>query len=229
MDYYYLIIVKFLTGFFIVIFYLNLSGKTQLSQLTPVDFVGNFVLGGIIGGVIYDNNISIHQYIFVLLIGILIIFCFNFFTKHFISFRSFTSGNTIPIIKNKKLLIANILAKKNKIDILNIISQLRVRGIYSFADIVYAQIEPDGQITVSCDKNHIPGEIIIYNGQIRTNALDHIAHNETWLNRQLKQAKIKQKDVFILEFHSHKLLFILTDGKTKSFPIHHNSPLKPEN
>lgn len=216
---YCLIIVKFLIGFFLIIFYLRLSGKTQLSQLTPIDFVGNFVLGGIIGGVIYNNDISIHQYIIVLVIGIIIIFCFNFFAKQFISFRSFTSGETIPIIKNKKFLMDNILERKNKVDILNIASQLRMRGIYSFADIVYAQIEPDGQITVSCDKNHVPAEIVIYNGQIRSNALTRINQRESWLCTQLKQANIKQQDIFMVECHQHNLLFILKDGTLKSMPL----------
>ncbi len=50
MEYYGYILLKFVIGFVIVITHLNLSGKTQLSQMTPVDFIGNFVLGGIIGG-----------------------------------------------------------------------------------------------------------------------------------------------------------------------------------
>lgn len=46
MTYYYaLVIVKFFIGFTIVITHMNLSGKTQLSQMTPIDFIGNFVLG----------------------------------------------------------------------------------------------------------------------------------------------------------------------------------------
>lgn len=57
MEYYGYVLVKFILGFAIVITHLNFSGKTQLSQMTPVDFIGNFVLGGIIGGVIYSDAI----------------------------------------------------------------------------------------------------------------------------------------------------------------------------
>lgn len=45
MDYYGYILLKFFIGFAIAITHLNLSGKTQLSQMSPVDFIGNFVLG----------------------------------------------------------------------------------------------------------------------------------------------------------------------------------------
>lgn len=215
MDYYYWIVIKFLIGFFLIIAYLNISGKTQISQLTPIDLVGNFVLGGIIGGITYNDKIPIYQYIIVLLIGLLIIFCLNFFAKHFTLFRSFTSGDPIPIIKNKQFLMKNILEKKNKIDILNVASQLRVKGIYSVKEITYAQIEPNGDLTVSCDKNKIPGEIILHNGKIRPNALKRIDKNKKWVMAKIKNAGLCQKDIFILEFHQNILFFVMKDGYLK--------------
>ena len=39
MTYYLLVIVKFIIGFVIVLTHMNISGKTQLSQMTPVDFI----------------------------------------------------------------------------------------------------------------------------------------------------------------------------------------------
>lgn len=84
MAYYYsLIILKFIIGFAIVITHMNLSGKTQLSQMTPIDFIGNFVLGGIIGGVIYSDTIPLYQYVTILIIGVLFISFLNFLTKRF--------------------------------------------------------------------------------------------------------------------------------------------------
>ncbi|MGP1190645.1 hypothetical protein ACJ8KY_23915, partial [Serratia sp. CY54781] len=82
MEYYGYILLKFVIGFVIVITHLNLSGKTQLSQMTPVDFIGNFVLGGIIGGVIYSDSIPLYQYVVVLLIGVGLISLLNAISKH---------------------------------------------------------------------------------------------------------------------------------------------------
>lgn len=59
MIFYGLVVIKFLIGFFVVIAYFNLSGKSQISQLSPIDLIGNFILGGIIGGVIYSDTIAI--------------------------------------------------------------------------------------------------------------------------------------------------------------------------
>ena len=48
MNFYMLVFVKFIIGFAVVIFYFNQSGKTQLSQMTPIDLIGNFILGGLL-------------------------------------------------------------------------------------------------------------------------------------------------------------------------------------
>ena len=40
---------KILVGFVVIIIYLKLSNKSQVSELTPIDFIGNFIIGGIIG------------------------------------------------------------------------------------------------------------------------------------------------------------------------------------
>ncbi len=117
MEYYGFVLVKFIIGFVIVITHLNLSGKTQLSQMTPIDFIGNFVLGGIIGGVIYSDSIPLYQYLIVLLIGVFLISLLNAISKHVNFFRSMAIGQPIPIIKKGRFLVENISDNKNKIDI----------------------------------------------------------------------------------------------------------------
>lgn len=115
MEYYLLVLAKFVIGFLIVISHLNFSGKTQLSQMTPVDFIGNFVLGGIIGGVIYNDVIPLYQYIIVLIIGVMLISLLNAVSKRFFIFRSFAIGNPIPIIKDGKFIMENILKRKTRL------------------------------------------------------------------------------------------------------------------
>ena len=40
---------KLLIGVTLIVLHLRLTGKQQTVQLTPIDFIGNFILGGIIG------------------------------------------------------------------------------------------------------------------------------------------------------------------------------------
>ncbi|MFG1174680.1 DUF421 domain-containing protein [Erwiniaceae bacterium CAU 1747] len=215
MEYYGFVLVKFIIGFAIVITHLNLSGKTQLSQMTPIDFIGNFVLGGIIGGVIYSDAIPLYQYVLVLLIGVGLISLLNAISKHVHFFRDVTIGQPIPFIKEGKFLVETISNKKNKIDILNVSSQLHAKGIHSFQEIVYAQIEPNGQITAVCEKSEMPSVIIMKDGKARKYALNEIGRDEEWLDDEMKKVSVTSEDVFIAEFWTGRLTFILKNGEVK--------------
>ncbi|AUX73045.1 DUF421 domain-containing protein [Erwinia pyrifoliae] len=215
MIYYAIVLTKFVIGFVVVISHLNFSGKTQLSQMTPVDFIGNFVLGGIIGGVIYSDAIPMHQYILVLLIGVSLISLLNWVSKHIWFFRSFTIGEPIPIIKNGKFLMDNILKRKNKIDILNVASQLHSQGIHSFQEIRYAQIEPSGSLSVVCEGGKMPSIILMKDGAPRFSELNGIEKDEDWLNSKLERIAVERDDIFIAEFWDGKLTFILKNGDVK--------------
>ena len=119
---------------------MNISGKTQLSQLTPIDFIGNFVLGGIMGGVIYTDAIPLYQYVIVFLIGVFFISFLNYISKKFNFFRAVAIGNPIPIIKKGRFIMENITEKKNKIDILNITSRLHAKEFILFKKLIMLKL-----------------------------------------------------------------------------------------
>lgn len=215
MEYYLWVLAKFLIGFLIVILHLNFTGKTQLNQMTPVDFIGNFVLGGIIGGVIYNEDIPIHQYIFVLLIGVGLISLLNWICKHVSFFRMFAIGEPIPIMKDGRFLMDNILRKKNKIDILNVASLLHAQGITSFQEVNYAQIEPSGSLTVLTDKGKYPSLILFKDGEARKTELERINKDEKWLEQKIQQHHLSENNLFLIEFWEGRLNFILRSGEVK--------------
>lgn len=215
MGYYGFVLLKFIIGFIIVIAHLNFSGKTQLSQMTSVDFIGNFVLGGIIGGVIYNDVIPMYQYILVLLMGVSLISALNWVSKHVNIFRAVTIGEPIPIIKNGRFLMDNILSKQNKIDIMSVSSQLHTQGIHSFQQVRYAQIEPSGQLSVVCEGTKIPAVIVMQYGKSRPYDLDSVDKDEAWLNDQIARLGIQPEEVFIAEFWGGKINVILMNGDIK--------------
>ena len=51
-----LVTIKLLIGFFAMVTTINLSGKGNLAPSSASDQIVNYVLGGIIGGVIYSNT-----------------------------------------------------------------------------------------------------------------------------------------------------------------------------
>lgn len=215
MEYYVMVLVKFLIGFLIVILHLNFSGKTQMNQMSPVDFIGNFVLGGIIGGVIYNQDIPLLQYIIVLLTGVLLISLLNWVCKHVWFFRSFAIGEPITIIKDGRFVMKNILEKNNKVDILNIASILHSQGITSFQEVSYAQIEPSGSLTAITEKGKYPSLILFKNGEYRVPDLHKIDKDTDWLKQQLQEQGLAEEDVYLVEYWDGKLNFIQHNGEVK--------------
>ncbi len=213
MPYYLLALIKFIIGFTIILTHMNLSGRTQLSQMTPVDFIGNFVLGGIIGGVIYSDAIPLTQYIVVLLIGVSMINLIHWISKHIKKVRNVTIGNPITIIKDGKFQMETLKEKQNKIDLLNILSQMHTQGVHSFQEVYYAQIEPNGQLTVICDRSQLPSVILLKEGEIYQDELKKIDHDENWLKTELAQLGLNSwEDLFLIEYWDGKIHVVLQDG-----------------
>lgn len=212
MEYYMLVLVKFLIGFLIVMTHFNLSGKTQLSQMTPIDFIGNFVIGGIIGGVIYSDAIPLYQYIAVLIMGVILISMLNSVSKRIRFFRSITIGEPITIIKDHRFLMENIRNKRNKIDILGLLSHIHAQGIHSLLAIKYAQIEPGGQITLACDEDKVPSCIVMKEGVIQDEALEKIGKTRDWLLHKIDASQLTVEDIYLAEYWEGNISFIFMDG-----------------
>ena len=60
--------IKFALGILTLIIQINVFGKSNLAPTTALDQLQNYVLGGIIGGLIYNSSISILQFLLVLIV-----------------------------------------------------------------------------------------------------------------------------------------------------------------
>ena len=67
------IAIKLALGLISLIIVINITGKGNLAPSSAIDAVQNYVLGGIIGGVIYNSSIGILQYLIILLIWICLV------------------------------------------------------------------------------------------------------------------------------------------------------------
>lgn len=116
MDYYLPIIIKFVLGLLVFILQINLTGKGNLAPSTALDAVQNYVLGGIIGGVIYNENITILQFVMVLIVWTIIVLTLKFFKDHNRFIRNIIDGQPVTLIKNGKIRVEEwLIGKLNKI------------------------------------------------------------------------------------------------------------------
>ena len=52
------IALKLITGMLGILVFLRITGKAQMAQLTPLDTVSAFVIGALVGGVLYNPDMS---------------------------------------------------------------------------------------------------------------------------------------------------------------------------
>lgn len=102
MNMYLLVSIKFLLGILVMILQINILGKYEFSVNTPLNQIQNYVLGGIIGGVIYNNSISILTFLIILLIWSLVVIIVKLLINNKI-IKAIVVGNPVILIKNGKV------------------------------------------------------------------------------------------------------------------------------
>lgn len=185
------IIIKLALGILCLILQINLLGKGNLAPTSALDQVQNYVLGGIIGGVIYNDSISVLQFFLVLVVWTLLVLIVKFAKEHNRYVRFVIDGRPISLVERGKLNISSCL--KVGMSANELMFKLRMQGIYEINQVKRAILEQNGQITIiKFGEDNIIYPIIV-DGQVDFDALSLIKRDELWLHDQLKSQK--QHDV----------------------------------
>ena len=170
------IAIKLAVGLIGFLWVLRTTNRCQLAQMTPVDLIGNFVMGGIIGGVIYNQDI------------------------HTESGQKMIVGRPTPVVIKGKYLQDKF--ELLGLDIADFATLSRIQGVHSLYDIWNAQIEPNGQATIQKKDARKTSNILITNGTIDTGALEMMEKDEGWLKNELhKRGYESYKDIFFAEWN----------------------------
>ena len=216
-----LTVFKLLIGVTLIVLHLRLTGKQRTVQLTPIDFIGNFILGGIIGGVIYNHAISFAEYISFLLVTFGIISGLNYLTSKFMSTRSLVMGKAYTIIEGGRFTQDALDSTDHKLDPVEFLAELRGMGIFSLSDISLVQREANGSLTVRRKGEGGVNYVLVSSGQVVTDNLELAGHSEEWLRGELEQAGITDlADLFLVELDAADRLNIVDqEGQTTSVRI----------
>ena len=215
---------KLLIGVTLIVLHLRLTGKQRTVQLTPIDFIGNFILGGIIGGVIYNHAISFAEYISFLLVTFGIISGLNYLMSKFMSTRSLVMGKAYTIIEGGRFTQDALDNTDHKLDPVELLAELRGMGIFSLNDISLVQREANGSLTVRRKDEGGVNYVLVSEGQVVTDNLELAHRDEEWLRGEIAQAGVGElEDLFIVELDANNRLNIVdgagnTTGLTVSDP-----------
>ena len=198
------IAVKLALGLLSLVIVINISGKGNLAPTSASDQVQNYVLGGIIGGVIYSPSISILQYLNILLIWIILVLGMKWLKTNNSYFKKMIDGQPTTIIKKGKIDIE--ATRKAGLTAQDVAFKLRTQGVYSIQKVKRAVLEQNGQLIIIQQGEENPKYPVITDGTIQQSTLESIDKTEEWLLEELKDMGYKNaSDIFIAEYDKGQL------------------------
>ena len=205
MDLSYLdIAIKLTMGLLSLVFVINISGKGNLAPSSATDQVLNYVLGGIVGGVIYSPRISVLQYFIILMIWTMIVLILKWLKTNSVLFKSILDGQ--PVIIIKKGILDVEACRRAGLTANDIAFKLRTNGIYSVKKVKRAVLEQNGQLIIVLQDEENPKYPIITDGTVQTNILEAIDKDTDWLQEQLKEMGYENiSDIFLAEYDNGKI------------------------
>lgn len=199
-----LITIKFVLGMICLIFQINILGKGNLAPTSAIDQVQNYVLGGIIGGIIYNQDITVLQFVMVLLIWTLIVFIVKYAKEHNATIQNIIDGRPRLLIKDGRFLVDNCMRAGMTAN--ELMFRLRSHGIYEIAKVKSGILEQNGQLVVIENSDENIRFPLINDGQINLDVLELIHHDEKWIAEQVKKAGFKSiNDIYLGEYVHGKL------------------------
>lgn len=194
-----IVIARTIILYLVVIIVFKIMGKRQLGELQPYEFVITIMVSALAAIPMEDIGIplvfSIIPIIFLLFFQVVL----SYISMKNVKSRKIICGSPSIIVKNGKINQQEL--SKLRLNINDLLEQLRIKGYYSLSDIEYALIETNGKLSVlpksqkrpltpedlTVDTNYegLPQTLII-DGVVINENLREINLDEKWLKNQLQ-------------------------------------------
>ena len=204
MEAYSLLALKLLMGILGLVLQINLLGKGNLAPTSAMDQVQNYVLGGIIGGVIYSDSVGLLQFFLVLILWTLLVLSLKFIKNHNHWVKSVIDGKSVWTIVNGEVQAEECM--KNGISAHDLMFKLRAAGIYEISAVKRAVMEQNGQLTIIQYGDESLRYPLITDGQVDPDILEIINRDKAWLQQELDRLKLTAVQVYIGEYIDGKLV-----------------------
>lgn len=193
------ILIKLALGLFSLVFVINVTGKGNLAPNSAIDQIQNYVLGGIIGGVIYNSSISILQYAVILIMWTILVLTLKWLNNNVHFVKRLIDGKPTLLIKNGK--IDPEACRSVGLSAADVALKLRSQGIFQMKQVKRAMQEQNGQLIVVQMGDENPKYPVVTDGVIQVEILESIGRSEEWLLDNLsKQGHDNVANIFIAEY-----------------------------
>ena len=205
------IAIRTLIIYFSLLVVLKLMGKRQVGELELSEFVSTLILSEIVSLPIENTDIPLSAAIIPLLIIISLEISLSFACTKSELMKKLLGGKPSILISKGKIDEGEL--ENARISVEELMSELRLKGVFDPDDVYYAMLEPNGQISVltnALDTPLTPRDVnlevneagiaraVIVDGHIKTDSLGAAELTEDEIQKYLKRNHAKIEDVFMM-------------------------------
>jgi len=204
------IIMKMTFFYFFIILIYRIMGKREVGQLGIVDLIVSILIAEIVAISVEDSSKSILSSVIPIICLVVLQVLLSYSSLKSGKIRSLLDGNPTFIIKNGKINYKEMIKQKYNLD--DLLTQLREKGYRNIEEIEYAILENNGTLSVfkyndNKEKSPLPMAIIL-DGKIQYEILEEMGKDNKFIEKILKNKKIKLEDIFYA-FYKDKNVFII--------------------
>ncbi|MBN2981417.1 MULTISPECIES: DUF421 domain-containing protein [Cohnella] len=208
----------------------RILGKKQISQLTFFEYVLGITLGSLAGFISTDIEANYWHGTLALLVWFVVPFLFELLTLKSKTARRIFEGKGRVIVKEGKIMEDNL--KKERLTADEMLSQLRGKGVFNLADVEFAVMETNGEVSVLLKKdkqplsashlgirtvNEVETQTVVIDGKIMYEPLATLELSPGWLMTELEKIGVTLDNVFLAQVDAYQQLYIdLYDDKIKT-------------
>lgn len=204
---YLLMIIKSIIVFITLIIVMRIMGKREVGELSIFDIVVFFIISELFSFTISDPESSIFKSIVPIVTIVILQVFLSYIVLKVPSFRRLIDGKPSIIIENG--VINQKEMKKNRYNLDDLYTQMRMSDVSSLQDIKFAILETSGDLSIIKNTEEIAWPYpVIQDGKINEKALKMNRKTKDWLDTFLRNKNIKCEDIFLAYFDQNELILI---------------------
>ncbi len=224
-----IILIRTFILYFIVLFVIRVMGKGELSRMGPFEMIILFMIAELAAIPIESPDIPLLNGAAAIITLLFLEVSLSFLSMKSKKFCAFLNGKPSVLVDSGKINEKEMNALR--ITINDLMEQLRLKDSPSLADVNYAVLETNGELSVipkpekapltTGDMNvavssEIMPMVLIADGKLLSKNLNTLGKDESYLKKQLLKAKLTDySQVFLCFYDEKQQLHVYPKGRSK--------------
>jgi uncharacterized membrane protein YcaP (DUF421 family) len=216
-----LVIIRTLILYATTVLLLRVMGKRQIGQLQPYELVVIIMISELAAIPMQNTGIPLLSGLIPIFILVTAQVTLSYISLKSERARGVICGTPSIVIENSRIVEDEL--RRQRLNLNDLLEQLRLKNVSDISDVEYAILETSGQLSVILKSDKRPVEpqdlkispeyeglpiTLIIDGQVINDNLKKVQLDMVWLQNELGKYGIKNvKDVFFASLDAHKQLY----------------------